>query len=411
MFLPYDVLLAVRLGNETGDVSGAVEKVARMDHEAESLLRTILEKLFYLAVLTNVLMGILSFVMMKIVPVFAKMFDEFGLDLPWPTQLLIHVSKWIADYWFLVAPLILPLNAILLIGGLYYVYLLPRDIPMLNRVSLRWDSALIMRSLGLAVRQQRPFLNMIRILSDRYPRRSVRKRLRQTLTHMNNGTSWTDALYQTALLRSVDAAVLSAAQRSGNLEWAVEMAESSAPAHYVSAARAAESRLSLLVLGLWLGDCVCRSELVPTLGGLDPRIDMMRRVPKRSGSMYVETAIGVTLAAIMLIGVAQLVGLEVKQRHEARAMSAATQTAANILERLMALPFAELNPEAVERLQLSNHLTALLDDPQLVVTIDAASDAVTTKRITVQIAWINRAGLRVEPIRLTAWRHSAEATP
>lgn len=229
MFLPYDVLLAVRLGDETGDVSGAVKKVARTDHEAESLLRSILEKLFYLVVLTNVLIGILTFIMLKIVPVFAKMFDEFGIDLPGPTQALINISNWIANYWFLVAPLILPLNAILVVGGLYYVYLLPRDIPLLNRVSLRWDSALIMRSLGLAVRQQRPFLNMIRILSERYPRGSVRKRLRQALVHLNNGEPWTEALYRTGLLRWVDAAVLSAAQRSGNLEWALEeMAESGA---------------------------------------------------------------------------------------------------------------------------------------------------------------------------------------
>lgn len=144
----------------------------------------------------------------------------------------------------------------------------------------------------------------------------------------------------------------------------------------------------------------------------------MRQVPTnrssdarpRRGSMYVETAIGVTLAAIMMIGVAQLVSLEVRQRHEARAMRGATQAAANLLERLMALPWEDLNSETANALQLSSHVTALLDEPQLLVTVEPVADAVATRRITVQIDWINRAGQRVTPIQLTAWRHS-EATP
>jgi type IV pilus assembly protein PilC len=43
--------------------------------------------------------------MLKIVPVFTKMFEEFELTLPKPTQLLIAVSDWVVDFWFLI-PLI-----------------------------------------------------------------------------------------------------------------------------------------------------------------------------------------------------------------------------------------------------------------------------------------------------------------
>jgi hypothetical protein len=127
--------------------------------------------------------------------------------------------------------------------------------------------------------------------------------------------------------------------------------------------------------------------------------------------MYVETVVGVTLTAFMLIGVAQLVSLEVKQRHEAQSMSTAAQAAANILERLMPLPWDDLNSETASALQLPRHVAELLDEPQLRITIETVAGGAATKQITVQIDWVNRSGQRVDPIQLTAWRYPTEATP
>lgn len=48
-----------------------------------------------------------------IVPGFRRTFDEFGVQLPWATRLVIGVSEWHAAYWYFVEPL----KLLVLIGG------------------------------------------------------------------------------------------------------------------------------------------------------------------------------------------------------------------------------------------------------------------------------------------------------
>ena len=47
-------------------------------------------------------MGILTFIMIKIVPEFKKIFDDFDLELPAMTVYLIAIAEWCFDYWFLI---------------------------------------------------------------------------------------------------------------------------------------------------------------------------------------------------------------------------------------------------------------------------------------------------------------------
>ena len=53
-------------------------------------------------VLVAVAIFILTFLMLKIVPVFVHMMEEFELELPRMTELLIAMSNFVVSYWFLI---------------------------------------------------------------------------------------------------------------------------------------------------------------------------------------------------------------------------------------------------------------------------------------------------------------------
>ena len=225
--LPLDVLLGVRVCIETGDLGPSLNKIGKLDTDADILVRSILEKCFYLVAVANILVFLLTFIMLKIVPVFAKMFEEFDLALPAPTQLSVYVAECFVNWWFVLFPLLGWIPLVLMFGLLYYVGWFPRDLPLVHRFALRLDAALVMRSLAFAVGQQRPLPEMIQILAQQYPKRSMRLRLTKAGHLMYQGIPWCDALRRVRVLRSSDAAVLSAAEQSGNLEWALEeMADS-----------------------------------------------------------------------------------------------------------------------------------------------------------------------------------------
>src|SRR5688572_9332031 len=95
---------------KAGEAGGALEVILRRLSEflerSESLKRKVKGAMIYPVVVVLVAVGILTFIMLRIVPVFQKMFEEFGLKLPAPTVLLINISKWVVEYGWYMMPLI-----------------------------------------------------------------------------------------------------------------------------------------------------------------------------------------------------------------------------------------------------------------------------------------------------------------
>ena len=87
-----------------GEAGGALEVILRRLSEfmerAEALRRKVKGAMVYPIVVVSVAVGILTFIMMKIVPQFKKIFDDFGTTLPPMTEFLINVSNLAVSYWW-----------------------------------------------------------------------------------------------------------------------------------------------------------------------------------------------------------------------------------------------------------------------------------------------------------------------
>ncbi len=95
---------------KAGEAGGALEVILRRLSEflerSESLKRKVKGAMIYPVVVILVAVGILAFIMWKIVPVFDKMFQEFNLKLPAPTVLLINMSRWVYQHGWWMIPLV-----------------------------------------------------------------------------------------------------------------------------------------------------------------------------------------------------------------------------------------------------------------------------------------------------------------
>lgn len=91
---------------KAGEAGGALEiilqRLADFMERAESLKRKVRGAMIYPIVVVMVAVGILTFIMLKIVPTFEDMFNEFGLKLPAATELLMTISRNVATYWYLI---------------------------------------------------------------------------------------------------------------------------------------------------------------------------------------------------------------------------------------------------------------------------------------------------------------------
>jgi type IV pilus assembly protein PilC len=92
----------IKAGEAGGALETILQRLADFLERSESLKRRVKGAMIYPVVVVTAACGILVFIMMKIVPTFQEMFEEFDLDLPAITQLLIAMSSYIVRYWFLL---------------------------------------------------------------------------------------------------------------------------------------------------------------------------------------------------------------------------------------------------------------------------------------------------------------------
>ena len=91
---------------KAGEAGGALEvilrRLAEFKERAEALKRKVKGALIYPAVVISVAVGILTFIMISIVPAFKEIFNDFDLDLPPMTLMLVGISDWVVGNWFLI---------------------------------------------------------------------------------------------------------------------------------------------------------------------------------------------------------------------------------------------------------------------------------------------------------------------
>ena len=83
-----------------------------------------------------------------------------------------------------------------------------------------------MRGLALSVRRGMTLPAALRLVADSYPLTIIASRLRRAADQIAEGGDWRESLRSTGLVSPAQVAVLGAAERVGNLDWAMEeMAE------------------------------------------------------------------------------------------------------------------------------------------------------------------------------------------
>ncbi|NUQ61603.1 MAG: type II secretion system F family protein [Pirellulales bacterium] len=226
---PPAILLAAELGQQTGDLGGALRQAMGQTDDSEVLLRSAAERLFY--VLFLVLYGMLmcTFLLLKIVPIFEKIFSDFGAQLPAVTRWFVGTSDFLDQAWPLALLLVLLFVLVMVRSLSFYTGYSSHYLPGVSFFWGRADRGVILRWLAVAVRQNRPLADMMRLLAGYLHRRGLRSRLERAARRIEQGADWTDSLRRTGLIHKAEAALFESAERTGNLAWALEeMAASSA---------------------------------------------------------------------------------------------------------------------------------------------------------------------------------------
>ncbi len=160
---------------KAGEVGGVLEKVLdrlAVFAEKDAELRTkITGAMTYPAVMAVIAITVVTFLMVKIIPTFTDMFMQMGVKLPLPTVIVVAISGFLVNYWWLC-----------LVSGVGIVFLykwydqpgrgrmqvdkIKLKLPVFGDLILKVAISRFTRTLGTLVASGVPILQSIKIVKD-----------------------------------------------------------------------------------------------------------------------------------------------------------------------------------------------------------------------------------------------------
>jgi hypothetical protein len=133
----------------------------------------------------------------------------------------------------------------------------------------------------------------------------------------------------------------------------------------------------------------------------------------RRGIVMLEVIVGCGLLAVLLAICAQLLSVTALERRNSERRAIALEEAANIIERISAVPFADMTRERLAKVELSPEVQRILPGGAAELVVEEEAGEVPSKRVSVKITWKGAAGRTEAPVRLTYWAYPTphEVTP
>lgn len=218
--LPAAGVAAAAVGVETGTLARTLADEAACRARHRGVWQSVVLRVAYLGFVVGVLVFMTTAMMIWIVPEFVMIFEDFAVDLPWLTLMVMAVS-YRAAVW---GPVLLSimLGCMALVFGVPYLWGGSiGSIPVVGRIVRHRHGAAVLRALAVVVETGRPLETGLEILARAYPVASVWPRLRKAEQAVAAGAACWQSLARVGLIGAGDVPLLESAQRVGNLPWAL----------------------------------------------------------------------------------------------------------------------------------------------------------------------------------------------
>ena len=147
----------VETGESTGKLSSCLnDLVDFLDWQLELRAR-VTEAATYPIILFCIMVGVVTLLVVKVIPVFEPIFKEVGVNLPLPTQIVLGVSHFIRQFWYIIIGVLISLGIGYKLynsttGGRYVFDSLKLKLPIFGQLLRKVALSRFCHTLALALR-------------------------------------------------------------------------------------------------------------------------------------------------------------------------------------------------------------------------------------------------------------------
>ncbi len=213
----------VKAGESAGALDVILRRLSEFREKAQKLKKKVIGALIYPVAVLTIASAILSFIMIVIVPQFTKIFVELGIKMPDLTLLLIAVSNFMANYWWV---------ALLVIFGTIFglrwarstvtggaiVDRLQLRVPVLGNVVKKSSVARFTRTLGTLVTSGVGFLDALDITRNATPNIVVQNAIASVRDSVKEGETINDPLRRSGIFDDIVVNMIKVGEETGELD-------------------------------------------------------------------------------------------------------------------------------------------------------------------------------------------------
>ncbi|QYY37120.1 type II secretion system F family protein [Ruficoccus sp. ZRK36] len=213
----------VEAGEASGALADIMAKVAVYFEESLGLMKKVKSAMAYPVAVITLAVVIVNVLLIKVIPVFAGMFKDFGAELPKPTQMLIDLSNFMQDYiLFIIAGGV----------GLFFLYKkatkTPRGrevrdsvflrLPIIGNLTRKINVSRFCRTYAILLRSGVPILRALEICSNASGNVFIEKACTGISRHISQGGQLSDVVAVTPYFPPMVKHMARAGEQTGNVD-------------------------------------------------------------------------------------------------------------------------------------------------------------------------------------------------
>lgn len=160
-----------RAGEASGNLETSMERMADQFEKSAKTQALIKKAMIYPIVVAFVAVAVVIVMLVFVIPRYMDMFEELGTELPGITKMVVAMSNFIKNYWYILFPAIIV--AVFMIrtwaktnSGKHVVGKLALKIPAIKNLVVKSASALMARTLSTLLTSGVPLVEAVDIVSD-----------------------------------------------------------------------------------------------------------------------------------------------------------------------------------------------------------------------------------------------------
>ncbi|HEY2584345.1 MAG TPA: type II secretion system F family protein [Tepidisphaeraceae bacterium] len=215
----------ISAGEAGGVLDLILARLADFMEKAAKLKKKIIGAMIYPAVVISIAVGVVSMIMIFVIPKFKQIFVDFKLQLPAPTQLLLTMSDFFANQYgwayLLAAPFVITVGLKLIRmsdGGRYATDVVKLKIPIMGTIIGKSSIARFTRTLGTLISAGVPILDAINITRETSGNEVYSRALLKVHDAIREGESMADPLRATKVCDAIVINMIDVGEETGDLD-------------------------------------------------------------------------------------------------------------------------------------------------------------------------------------------------